>query len=617
MKLRQLLSRIGLAIALSQLVFFARMTLRAGDIVDNVTREAVARSNDRSESSFGPQLQTAGGNTSLVIAFGPLRGGDIAWRSLSEHVLDPNRADLAILCEEKDEVQSSMLFERAKYKWLIPVYEDWADAIDLIDGRKWRDAVLPRLYSKSALLGGVKGFDGDGAQRLMMKWFAAEYVKKNDLLQRYSRFVVTRADHLYLCRHDLSALEQEFLWLPEGSNNLGYPDGHLVTHSSNLLQALDLLPDVLSKPDNYDRMLRATGASVERLQMKRWNATGLSEKIRRFPRVQFPCDIQQSDPSTGDRVPEGVRRMSVEDYYLAHLSCDRDADVAVNPVTTTKAQQGSRQDSGEAKTLVVLLGNLRGGELAWKSLYENLLDVNGADLALMIGDTRAEFRNASLFQRATYHWTFPEFEDWGDALDQINGSAWREALIPLMHSTSPILGGVKAKGFWGSGAIIFVIRWYLSNKIRDLQLTHKYERFVITRSDHYYLCEHDLSELDPQYLWLPQGSDCGGFTDRHLVVSSQNVLSALNIIPPLLQHPERYQSIVQKRSGNPEKIIYKRWKEEHLKRLVRRFPRMLFTCGQDGDLTRWKEMGIRVKEGVRLKYADEYYESTVTCFNRQ
>jgi hypothetical protein len=41
-----------------------------------------------------------------------------------------------------------------------------------------------------------------------------------------------------------------------------------------------------------------------------------------------------------------------------------------------------------------------GRELTWKTLYNNVLDVNNADLALMIGDISEEYQNSSLFQRA-------------------------------------------------------------------------------------------------------------------------------------------------------------------------------------------------------------------------
>jgi hypothetical protein len=182
-----------------------------------------------------------------------------------------------------------------------------------------------------------------------------------------------------------------------------------------------------------------------------------------------------------------------------------------------------------------------------------------------------------------------------------------------MHTHSSILGGVRFKKFQGSGAVIFMIRWFLSQKIQELSLTEKYDRFIITRSDHYYLCRHDISGLSDEYLWTPKGSDCGGITDRHLIVSNKNVLKALNVLPLLLERPERYEDILRIRSGNPEKVLWKSWKLQNIRGKHRRFERMMFTCGEDGDMTRWKQLGELVEEGVRLKYMMEYNISHATC----
>jgi hypothetical protein len=233
------------------------------------------------------------------------------------------------------------------------------------------------------------------------------------------------------------------------------------------------------------------------------------------------------------------------------------------------------------KTLVIVMGNIRGGEKAWKTLYEHVLDVNSADLALMIGETRPQYQNSSLFGRAAYHWTTPEYDDWGEALDLINGTAWRKTVVPLMHPISSILRGVKMKHFEGSGAVIFMIRGLLSNKIQELNLMEKYDRFIITRSDHYYLCRHDISALSDEYIWTPKGSDWGGITDRHLIASKKYILRALNVLPLLLARPEKYGNILKIRSGNPEMVLWKSWKLQMIRGRHRRFERMMFTCGAD------------------------------------
>ena len=268
------------------------------------------------------------------------------------------------------------------------------------------------------------------------------------------------------------------------------------------------------------------------------------------------------------------------------------------------------------RTLVVVMGNLRGGEKAWNTLYDNVLDVNRADLALMIGKTSTDHKNNtnSLFERAKYLWEIDEYDDWGDALDLINGTGWRDTVPNVLHPWSSILGGVKLREYEGSGAIIFMLRWFLSNEIKKHNLTQRYDRFVVTRSDHFYLCAHNVSKLDPNFLWLPTGEDYSGFTDRHLVVSSKDVLPALDILPDLLAHPRKYERLIRRRWANPEKLIKHRWRELNLKDRVRYFDRVMFTCAVKGDTTRWKPMSNQMApEGVYLKYTEEYDESHSVC----
>jgi hypothetical protein len=267
------------------------------------------------------------------------------------------------------------------------------------------------------------------------------------------------------------------------------------------------------------------------------------------------------------------------------------------------------------KTLVIIIGNLRGGEKAWKTLYHHVLDVNDADLALLIG--RSLHRTSSLYNRAKYVWEVDEYEDWADAIDLINGTSWRERVPRYLYNESSILGGANLFGYRGSGAVIFMFRWFLSQKIREHNLTSIYDRFVVTRSDHYYLCHHNLSFLDPQFMWLPKSQNFGGVTDRHLVVNSSLLLPALDILPQFLEHPEDYASFASFKVGNPERLIHFRWKKIGIRELVKRFDRMMFTCAESSDPTRWQtKSDLMVPEGVYLKYTKEYNLSHVTCQGR-
>lgn len=298
------------------------------------------------------------------------------------------------------------------------------------------------------------------------------------------------------------------------------------------------------------------------------------------------------------------------------------------------------------RTLVIIMGTLRGGEASWSSMYKHLLEPNSADLALLIPKNTP--RSSSLFNRSKFVWEHDEYADWGVAIEKyINGSKntkWRQMVIPrnclatnlISAKTTGLFGGVKEhskckclevklgkpplknhscyKEREGSGAIIFVLRVLLQQNIRRLSLHEKYDRFVVTRSDHYYGCSHNLDDLDNRYMWIPGGEDYLGITDRHLVCNSSHILKALNILPPVVLNPQKYWNVVG--HINPERLIKHRWVEEELWDVVRRFPRNMFTCATRNDTSRWalpNFSGSTIPEGVYLKYVEEYKKTKATC----
>ncbi len=264
--------------------------------------------------------------------------------------------------------------------------------------------------------------------------------------------------------------------------------------------------------------------------------------------------------------------------------------------------------SQSPRTLVIIIGSLRGGELAWNSFYSNVLEFNRADLALCIG--KGSFGNSSLIGRAKYIWEFEEFDDWADAIDLIHDSSWRSsALLNFFDHNTGLFGGVNGRS--GSGAVIFMARWFAAQSIIRLDLTSQYDRFVVTRSDHYYLCPHDLTLLDSRFMWVPDYE--AGITDRHLVCNAGQILPALDVLPPIVKFPEKYMDETFKRY-NPELLLLLRWKDENLWKWVKHFDRIMFTCADDGDKTRWSvKAPEKSAEGVYQKYPKEYIDAHCYC----
>ena len=292
-----------------------------------------------------------------------------------------------------------------------------------------------------------------------------------------------------------------------------------------------------------------------------------------------------------------------------HQTSSRNATVA-----PTAQQAHSPSPRGPVRTLVIVTGSLRGGERAWQTLYDNVLDPSHADLAVITDEILpSHYRNTSLRQRANYWWTVPRFDDWADAMDLVhNSSAWRAPLLELYNPSNIMLGGMGK--IPASGAIIFMFRWYLSRHLQEENLLAKYGKFVVTRSDHYYLCAHDVRRLHREYLWVPEGEDYRGINDRHFITGRKHILTALNILPPLLANPAAYWKQLANPTYNSERFLLHRWAQDGIMTRIRRVPRTLFTCATEKDTSRWSAIAEKPNaQGVHVKYPGEYAAALKGC----
>lgn len=314
-------------------------------------------------------------------------------------------------------------------------------------------------------------------------------------------------------------------------------------------------------------------------------------------------------------------KLDLVNPFLSMIHTIKDGTQQEDIIINSNIEDGSVRPN---RTLVLMWGNLRGGERAWESFYKNVLDVNNADLALMVGDTDEFYMNATLFDRAKYHWKFNEYDDWADAITILNhnSTSWQDRLLPLVRFDSGILGGMKYSSYYGSGAIALVVRHFMYAAIKQYNLDQKYDRFIITRTDHYYTCEHDISELQPaDNVYIPEGENYFGICDRHAVLSPNNVASVLDMLRPLIIYPEEYSIPLGYYPSGPEMILYRTMTKMYQIQpsMIKRFNRVMFTCGDADhqDMSRFvfrPSLNHLVKpEFVRYKYYGEYRASSKTC----
>ena len=191
---------------------------------------------------------------------------------------------------------------------------------------------------------------------------------------------------------------------------------------------------------------------------------------------------------------------------------------------------------------------------------------------------------------------------------------------------------LRIKGIWQGGirspdpqrsfsAILPFCRWLLLNGLQQDDILDRYDRFVISRSDFVWLCPHPpLSVLDRGAIWLPNGEDYGGLSDRHFVVSRADVVNCLNVIEDILLHPiQLYEEMKHHQDWNNEQFLAHHLGRKGLLQKVKRFPYVMYIARGVLDASRtWSPGRYEPAVGHFVKYEKEFraassYSTIIRC----
>tara|TARA_B100000676_G_scaffold300338_2_gene345887 strand:+ start:2717 stop:3574 length:858 start_codon:yes stop_codon:yes gene_type:complete len=257
------------------------------------------------------------------------------------------------------------------------------------------------------------------------------------------------------------------------------------------------------------------------------------------------------------------------------------------------------------KTLVCVIGTIRGGETAWNSLLQRVCGPLDADLALFVSRMSEK---TILHEKAKFDWSFDDPVDWGDELNRIcsecgiQKNCWHACARRTCYES--LWGGVLLDGkvLKGSGALIMILRDMLLSKLPILQ---RYEKIIITRSDHLYFYDHPpLSPGDE--IEVPVGEDWWGITDRHHVVPVSKIETYLCIAKWWMQNIEMVENSMP-RHHNPEQLLAMYFKDMSFD--IKRTKRTMASVSLRHDSTRWKVGIVKVPgyDDLFFKYPHEYY----------
>jgi hypothetical protein len=249
------------------------------------------------------------------------------------------------------------------------------------------------------------------------------------------------------------------------------------------------------------------------------------------------------------------------------------------------------------KTLIVLMGNARGGEDTWKTMYKNLKEPYNADIALCFGYNGN--KNTSLYKEAKYVWEIDEHSNWYDYYGNNFTGNWIRVFNENQHVG--LMGGINNS--IGSGAIIFAFRHFLLNNYKDILLT--YDRIILTRSDYYYIDTHPI--LDNDNFYIIEGEDYNGITDRHHIFSSKDIDNVLGICEFMCDE-KNHKIILEYKDINPEKMLKIFFNFNGISNNIKRCKRVQFTVAEPNDSTRWQVANSQLPfhPHLKLKYITEY-----------
>ena len=187
---------------------------------------------------------------------------------------------------------------------------------------------------------------------------------------------------------------------------------------------------------------------------------------------------------------------------------------------------------------------------------------------------------------------------------------WRE----FLKVKDQIFGGIKDtyNEHGGSAGILIFFRWFLLKNLIDNDLINKYDRFIITRSDFIYQLPHPKVEfMNESYIWIPDSEHYSGYTDRHVVLSKNNIESYLNILNNLVLKSNQYfMKMKLYDNWNLEQLIKFHLEQNNVLHLVKEFPYIMYSIRNINGSTRWSSGNYSDELGYYIKYQTEYDKSS-------
>ena len=117
--------------------------------------------------------------------------------------------------------------------------------------------------------------------------------------------------------------------------------------------------------------------------------------------------------------------------------------------------------------------------------------------------------------------------------------------------------------------------------------------------------------MNENLIWIPDSEHYGGYTDRHVILSKNNIVEYLNIINCLvLKSNEYFMKMINYDEWNLEKLIKFHLEQNNVLHLVKEFPYIMYSVRNINGTTRWSCGKYSEKFDYYIKYQTEYEKSS-------
>jgi hypothetical protein len=243
----------------------------------------------------------------LIVILSETRAHELTFGNIKENLINQLDADLCICIGIKNNYDyENGFFKLAKYKFLYDEPYDYSSAFDYANNIileenniNKKDFYLNNLHwrkfleIKDQFLGGIKDdineHPGSAGILIFFRWFLLYNLIKNNLINEYDRFIITRSDYLYLSPHpNLDILDNNYIWIPNGEHYGGVTDRHVVISNKYIVKYLNILNSLVLKSNNYyDKLKNYNNWNLERIIKFHLEQEEIFNKVRFFPYIMF------------------------------------------------------------------------------------------------------------------------------------------------------------------------------------------------------------------------------------------------------------------------------------------------------------------------------------------